>query len=454
MWVERYGVQHELPALAERLHARGGLAWLDGEGRSADSWSFLGCTPVETLRATYADGDPLAPLATTVPRRDTSGEHAPHFRGPAADAPLPPLGRVPRYIGYVAYDAAFALERRLRPRHLRDPAAPTLHFARYDALLAVAHAGAREETNAPEAFILADDEDAAARLRAALDARVEPAAPPLPSMAWAPDPNLHAAAVRAALEHIAAGDFYQVNLARRWTAKLGGSAFPLFLAMRRASPVPLGAYLDAGDHAVLARTMETFLRWERTERRLSTRPIKGTVPRAEGQDEAAARALRTDEKEHAEHAMIVDLMRNDLARVAATGSVRVEAPFSVEPYARLSHLVTTVTATTREDVGLVDILRATFPPGSVTGAPKLAAMQAIEALEPEPRGVYCGAVGHVDQLGGLTLAVAIRTALVRHDTMHYFAGGGLVAASDPEREVAETELKARVFLDAIDALRR
>jgi anthranilate/para-aminobenzoate synthase component I len=151
--------------------------------------------------------------------------------------------------------------------------------------------------------------------------------------------------------------------------------------------------------------------------------------------------------------MIVDLMRNDLARVAETGSVRVEAPFSVEPYARLSHLVTTVAATTRPDVGLVDVLRATFPPGSVTGAPKLAAMRAIEALEPEPRGVYCGAVGHVDQRGGLSLAVAIRTALVRGDAMHYFAGGGLVSASDPQREVAETELKARVFLDAIAELR-
>ena len=152
--------------------------------------------------------------------------------------------------------------------------------------------------------------------------------------------------------------------------------------------------------------------------------------------------------------MIVDLMRNDLARVAETGSVRVTAPFSVEPYARLSHLVTTIAATTRPEVGLVDILRATFPPGSVTGAPKLAAMRAIEALEPEPRGVYCGAIGHLDQRGGLSLAVAIRTALAHADVVHYYAGGGLVAASDPEREVAETELKARVFLDALDELRR
>lgn len=443
MWVERYGVQHEIPTLAERMRARGGLAWLDGEGLSRDGWSFLACDPVETLRSHFDAADPLAPL------RDLKVAASPSARvytGPAAAEALPPLSRVPRYIGYVAYDAAFALEPRLRARHVREPRTPTLHFARYDAVLALAHASG-------DAFLLADDEGACARLRRVLDTAVPAPPAPVLSEAWAPSPALHERAVRAALEHIAAGDFYQVNLARRWTAKIHGDPLALFLAMRRASPVPLGAYLDAGDHTVLARTMETFLNWERGSRRLTTRPIKGTVPRAEGQDEAAARALRADAKEHAEHAMIVDLMRNDLARVAETGSVTVQDPFSVEPYARLSHLVTTVAATTRPEVDVVDVLRATFPPGSVTGAPKLAAMQAIEALEPEPRGVYCGAIGHIDQAGGLSLAVAIRTALVHRDAMHYFAGGGLVAASDPEREVAETELKARVFLDALDELR-
>lgn len=446
MWVERYhGGQLELGALAQRLGAHRGLAWLDGEALAPSGWSFLACAPLDVLRSTFGDGDPLAPLVALGGAHELAD--AP-FSGPAAGDRLPPLARVPRHVGYIAYDAAFGLEPHLTPRHHRDPTTTTLYFARYDALLGVDH-------EQGVAFLFADDEAAAQRLRARLETPAPATSAVRVSVAVAPPAERHAGAVRAALEHIAAGDFYQVNLARRWAAKYTGDPLALFLAMRRASPVPLGAYLDAGDHAVLARTMETFLRWERDTRDLRTRPIKGTIPRRDelDEDERVAGLLRADAKEHAEHAMIVDLMRNDLARVAETGSVRVTAPFSVEPYARLSHLVTTVTATTRADVGPVDILRATFPPGSVTGAPKLAAMRAIEALEPEPRGVYCGAIGHVDQRGGLSLAVAIRTALAREDVVHYFAGGGLVAASDPEREVAETELKARVFLDALDELR-
>ena len=147
--------------------------------------------------------------------------------------------------------------------------------------------------------------------------------------------------------------------------------------------------------------------------------------------------------------MIVDLMRNDLGRVAKVGSVRVERLLEVEPYARLSHLVSTVTCGTREGTTLGEVLEATFPPGSVTGAPKARAMELIEELEPVPRGVYCGALGFVDRAGGASLAVAIRTAVARAGSVVYHAGGGLVVASDPARELAETELKARAFLDAV-----
>src|SRR5690606_24571802 len=150
---------------------------------------------------------------------------------------------------------------------------------------------------------------------------------------------------------IAAGEIYQVNLARRWSATIEGDPVALFLAMRAASPVPFGAYLELGaDGCVLARTMERFLRWDARTRALETRPIKGTIARR-GDDHGEAAALRTDAKERAEHAMIVDLMRNDLGRVAEIGSVRVEDVMAVEPYAGLSHLVSTVRATTRPDVG-------------------------------------------------------------------------------------------------------
>jgi anthranilate/para-aminobenzoate synthase component I len=280
----------------------------------------------------------------------------------------------------------------------------------------------------------------------------------------------HERAVRAALGHIAAGDCYQLNLARRWRADFEGDPLALYLAMRARSPVPLGAFVQAGDHAVAACTMERFLAWEgRDGGRLVTRPIKGTLARR-GDDAAEARALRADEKERAEHAMIVDLMRNDLGRVAEVGSVRVDEVFRVEPYAALSHLVSTVSCRTRAGVTLRQVLEATFPPGSVTGTPKRRAMERIEELEASPRGVYCGAVGYLARDGGLSLAVAIRTAVVgrpvagdgadgnaddraraARDVVVYHAGGGLVAASDPARETDETELKARVFLEALES---
>jgi anthranilate synthase component 1 len=266
-------------------------------------------------------------------------------------------------------------------------------------------------------------------------------------------PALHLAAIARALEHIAAGDVYQVNLARRWSAPFEGDALALFLAMRRASPVPLGFFVDTGTHAVASRTMERFLDWEGPGGRLASRPIKGTIART-GADDDEARALASDAKERAEHAMIVDLVRNDLGRVADVGTVRVERIMEVEPYAKLAHLVSTVACRTRRDATLRDVFDATFPPGSVTGAPKIAATRIIGALEAHARGAYCGAVGFVDQAGGASFAVAIRTAQVQGGVVRYHAGGGIVSASVPERELAETELKARAFLDAVEALGR
>ena len=261
----------------------------------------------------------------------------------------------------------------------------------------------------------------------------------------------HRAAIVCALEDIAAGDLYQVNLARPFMSSLSGAALGLALAMRAASPVPLGAYFEGppDTHAsLIGRSMERFLGFDRSTHRLETRPIKGTRPRERGDDEVARASLLADEKERAEHAMIVDLMRNDLGRLAVPRSVRVREAMRVEPYARLSHLVSIVEARAREGVSLSDILEATFPPGSVTGAPKLAAIERIESLERHARGFYTGAIGHVARDGSLALAVSIRLAQIIGERVTYFAGGGIVEASDPDRECDETELKARVLFDA------
>jgi anthranilate/para-aminobenzoate synthase component I len=432
--------------VALRLAARPGLCWLDGEPSHASGrYAFVAADPVERVRAGWPQRDVLERLAQLDP-------------GPSVhDAPCalpfaPPPEAVPRSIGYIAYDASLtdpralgsvpeALEaQRGKTRLARREGTPVLDFARYDALAAF-------DLVAQRGFVLGDDRAACERLVAKLE---QPALVLPETRVGAIElgsAEAHAQAITRALEHIAAGDLYQVNLARPLIASFSGAPLALFLALRAASPVPLGFYYDDGERVIAARTMECFLRWDRARRALHSRPIKGTIARG-GDDAVLASTLERDEKERAEHAMIVDLMRNDLSRVAELGSVRVDAPFSIEPFARLLHMVSTVACTTRPEVTLHDVLKATFPPGSVTGAPKLAAIALIEALEQAPRDVYTGALGFIDRTGGCSLAVAIRTAIVERDQLRYFAGGGIVEASQVERELAETELKAAVLHDA------
>jgi para-aminobenzoate synthetase component 1 len=428
-------------AAALRLSGDPGLCWLDGDRAHRDGrYAFVASCPIERVRETWPSREPLAALAALEPRHEPQD-------APCALEGAPPPSYVPRYVGYVAYDAA--LSHRGLPARGRD-GKPVLDFARYDAVAAF-------DLIERRGFVLGDDLAACQRLR---DRLLRAWSALAPARVHAPvfrPASEHLAAVNRVLEHIAAGDVYQVNLARELRATLVGSALTLFRALRAASPVPLGLYYDDGQRVIAARTMERFLHWDRASRGLLTRPIKGTIARAHAagaQDAVLAQTLASDGKERAEHAMIVDLMRNDLSRVAELGSVRLDGAFEVEPFARLLHLVSTVRCTTRPEVGLRDVLEATFPPGSVTGAPKLAAVALIEALEAVPRDVYTGAVGFVDRTGGLSLAVAIRTAIAERGELRYFAGGGIVEASDPERELRETELKAQVLFDAAALLDR
>ncbi|GAB4210194.1 MAG: hypothetical protein OHK0013_30560 [Sandaracinaceae bacterium] len=424
------------------------IAFLDGDGRSpAGRFSFLGLDPVETLTASPDDPFALFDL----------------LDGATPDATNEPLlpgldrGDVPRWIGAIAYDLAWLAGRSLGlrdgphlPRTSGPGAAPPALFHRFDALVV-----ADRETGA--VMLLGESERAIERLASRLRA-LEAGAPARACVNRVDvEPReVHARAIEQALVSIADGDVYQINLARRWHARIEGSAHrgrALAAAMRAASPVPYGALIEHAELCLVGRTMERFLRWDRRTGLLETRPIKGTIARdAPAQDAARRDALLSDAKERAEHAMIVDLMRNDLGRVAAMGTVEVARVFEVEPYAHLSHLVSTVRARSGEGVTLRAVLEATFPPGSVTGTPKLRAMERIEALERFPRAFYCGAIGHVDRRGGCSLAVSIRTAQVTGEEVTYFAGGGIVDASIVSKELDETELKARVFLDAADAL--
>lgn len=419
--------------VALRLADRPGLSWLDGglthgrEGR----YSFVACDPVEIHEAHFGDGDPLQLLANIA-------------RPAAAAADTHALGLreedVPCWIGHIAYDAHAV--QRARFAHVRDRRVPVLRMARYDALYAFDH-------ERGEGALVGDDEAACARLEALLTRHfVEPVLTYRAGAVEATDGAQHQRAIVQALVHVRDGDVYEINLARRFVASFEGAALGLYLRMREQSPVPLGYFAQGAQHAVLGRSMERFLRYRHSERELWTSPIKGTIARR-GDDAGEAERLRRDEKEHAEHAMVVDLMRNDLSRVCEVGSVEVRELMTVLPFAGLSHLISTVGGRVREGVTLEQLVRETFPPGSVTGTPKERALEIIEALEPAARGVYTGAVGFIDRAGGLSLAVAIRTATVCDGEVSYFAGGGIVWGSDPARETAETELKARVFLDAL-----
>jgi para-aminobenzoate synthetase component 1 len=247
--------------------------------------------------------------------------------------------------------------------------------------------------------------------------------------------------VRTIVEHIEAGDCYQVNLTRRLTCDRAADPVALWCALETGNPAPHASFLrtgtDAGGLAVVSASPERFLRVD--GRRVETRPIKGTG--------VSPARLRASEKDRAENVMIVDLARNDLGRVCEPGSVAVPGMCELEPHPGLVHLVSTVNGTLRPDIGLGDLMRATFPPASITGAPKPRVMQEIEDLEPVARNVYCGAVGWIDTVADRAdLAVAIRTFTITPDSTQLGVGGGITADSDPAAEWHETELKAARLL--------
>jgi anthranilate/para-aminobenzoate synthase component I len=261
--------------------------------------------------------------------------------------------------------------------------------------------------------------------------------------------NQYLAAVERAIAYIRAGDVFQVNLSQRFTVPLPAGPIDVADRLRRVSPARYGAFLDFGDHAILCNSPELFLRIT-PDRRIVTRPIKGTRPRAPGMEQA----LHDSIKDQAELNMIVDLERNDLGRVCETGTVRVTEPRIVEEHPTVYHGAATVEGVLRRDVSFVDLLRAVFPGGSITGAPKIRAMEIIEELEPTRRGVYGGSIFYADFSGNLDSCIAIRTLFMAGEVGHIQAGAGIVADSVPEKEFAECMSKAQAVVRAIERARK
>ena len=363
------------------------------------------------------------------------------------------------WVGFCSYDLGRTIERVIARPAAHDSishdsighnSVPDVAFARYDTRLVIADDGEIEVIGAGPVR---------ARLEAAVRAaecETDAGSRPCTLDSWTSnlDRDDHAAACEQVLELLRAGECYQVNVTRRLTADHAPDPISLYDSLARLNPAPHAALITLGaarpGFAVVSASPELFLRVERRAggaRSVETRPIKGTG--------AGAGALAASGKDRAENVMIVDLARNDLGRVCEYGSVQVPALFEVEAHPGLFHLVSTVTGRLRAEIDLADLVRAAFPPASVTGAPKPRVMQAIEDLEPVRRGVYCGAVGWVDGDRGRTeLAVAIRTFTISDGRTHLGVGGGIVADSQPDEEWVETELKAARLLTAAGATPR
>lgn len=264
------------------------------------------------------------------------------------------------------------------------------------------------------------------------------------------DVPAYASAFGRVQAYIQAGDCYQVNLAQRFSADAEGDGWAAYKALRDISPAPFSSYFNMPEAQVLSASPERFLRVQ--DGLVETKPIKGTRPRSRdlAEDRANAEALLSSNKDRAENLMIVDLLRNDIGKNCAIGSVRAERLFALESFANVHHMVSTVTGTLAPGHGAIDLLRGCFPGGSITGAPKLRAMEIIEELEPNRRGVYCGAIGYIGFNGNMDTSIAIRTAVYSSGKIRFWAGGGLVADSEMDKEYRETLDKASSMMQLME----
>jgi anthranilate synthase component 1 len=258
------------------------------------------------------------------------------------------------------------------------------------------------------------------------------------------------AAVKRAQQYILDGDIMQVVLSQRMAQKFTAPPLSLYRALRSLNPSPYMFYYDMGDHHVVGASPEILVRLENGT--VTARPIAGTRPRGKNreQDLALAEELLADPKERAEHVQLMDLGRNDVGRVAQTGSVKVTDNMMIERYSHVMHIVSNVEGKLKDGMDAIDVIKATFPAGTVSGAPKVRAMEIIDELEPSKRGIYAGAVGYLGFNGDMDVAIAIRTGVIKNNMLYVQAGAGIVADSVPQSEWEETQNKAKAVLRAAE----
>jgi anthranilate synthase component 1 len=427
------------------------------QGQRFGRWSFLGVQPRSIIRIAEGvltvDGvereftDPYGAVAEELERyRPAPLENLPPFVGGA--------------IGLFGYDLVRATEPTVGEPNPDRVGVPDLAVMVTDVLVAFDHF---THTVTVLAHVFADGGDLDARYAEAVAAIAdvrERLAAPVPRVAAArrepPDyrSNMgadgYAEAVESVKEYIRAGDAYQVVPSQRWSAELPCEGFSVYRGLRAVNPSPYMYFLEFGDFQIAGASPEALVTVE--GRRAKQRPIAGTRPRAGTFEEDARRAeeLLADAKERAEHVMLVDLARNDLGRVCEYGSVHVDELMTIETYSHVMHIVSSISGELQDGVSPIDALRASLPAGTLSGAPKIRAMQIIDELETVKRGPYGGAIGYLSYTGDLDSCIFIRSAVIKDGCVHIQAGGGIVADSDAQYEVRETEAKAGAVRAAIE----
>jgi len=419
------------------------------QGLTFGRYSFIGFQPREVLRWSLGDGgDPYEIAAAAVARyRQAPLDGLPPFAGGA--------------VGFFGYDLVRAVEP-LGPANEDPLGLPDMALMLSDVLVVFDHL---KHTATILAHVHTDGDDleasyesalaTIAEVRRTLDGPVPHPPEPLPLR---PLPDFRSnmtrqrfeAIVARIIEYIYAGDAFQVVPSQRWSAPVDVDAFSIYRGLRIVNPSPYMYFFDFGEFQFAGASPEPLITV--TGRRVVTRPVAGTRPRGSDavEDAALEAELLADTKEVAEHMMLVDLGRNDLGRVCEYSSVRVDALKLVERYSHVMHIVSTVSGTLRKGVSAMDALRATLPAGTLSGAPKVRAMQIIDEFEPVKRGGYGGAIGYLSYSGDLDTAIHIRTVVVKDGVAHVQAGGGTVADAKPDNEFRESEAKARGVLRAIE----
>ena len=420
-------------------------------GERLARYSFLGRNPESTLEV--RDGRVFVGDGSGETELEEGLLDALRSRLSSPPAEIPGL---PRFtggaVGYLHYDAARLFER-VPDRHGASRGT-VASFSFYNSLvafdhvrqrlvlIAIAEPGSRAAFQGAQEILDGFEEDLGWERRPSASRRTD--APV--ALEGKNDPGFQAAVLEAK-EHIVAGDIFQVVLSRQHEVDCEADPFSVYRALRMVNPSPYMYFLKEGERTTIGASPEMLVRVE--GRHVETRPIAGTRPRPGDNDEALARELLADQKERAEHLMLVDLGRNDLGRVCRFGSVQVPELMKVEHYSHVAHIVSSVTGELAEGRDALDALAATFPAGTLSGAPKIRAMQIIDELEPVPRGLYGGALGYLDMRGNLDFCIAIRTLTMKGGRATLQAGAGIVADSDPKTEERETDAKARALFEAL-----